>query len=171
MTLKELCLERRSVRAFRDDPVTREQIAAVMECVRLAPSAVNFQPWRFVIVTDPALRERINACYPRDWFRSAPVAIVACGDHGVAWKRRDGKDHCDIDVAIAGEHLVLAAAEQGLGSCWICAFDAAACAEALGLPPHVEAVALFPLGVPADGAAPEKKRHDMDEIVRWNRYE
>lgn len=168
MTLIE---KRHSVRSFKNEPVSREQIEHLLESCRLAPSAVNYQPWRFVVVTDPAVREALNAAYPRDWFRDAPVVIVACGDHGASWKRRDGKDHCDIDVAIAGEHLALAAVEAGLGSCWICAFDVAACATALHLPATVEPIALFPIGVPSEDAVPMKVRKELDEIVRWERYE
>ena len=86
---------------------------------------MNFQPWAFVVVRDPEKLKALYDCYPREWFASAPVCIVVCGDHSTSWKRlSDNKDFCDVDIAITTEHLVLAAAEQGLGSCWVCNFDA-----------------------------------------------
>ena len=100
-----------------------------------APSAVNFQPWRFRIVTDEAVLKALYSCYKREWLATAPCIIVACVDHNESWHRRaDNKDHADIDIAIAVEHLCLAAAEQGLGTCWVCNFDAPQCSEVLGLP-------------------------------------
>jgi len=84
-------------------------------------SAVNFQPCVFYVVTDQVLLAQLQDCYNRDWFKTAPMCIVACGNHQQAWHRKlDGKDHTDIDVAIAVDHLTLAAVDMGLGSCWIC---------------------------------------------------
>ena len=109
-------------------------------CVLLLhPSAVNFQPWRFRIVTDEAVLKALYSCYKREWLATAPCIIVACVDHNESWHRRaDNKDHADIDIAIAVEHLCLAAAEQGLGTCWVCNFDAPQCSEVLGLPENLE---------------------------------
>lgn len=161
--------ERRcSVRSFTKQAVPEELLAYVLEVARLAPSAVNFQPWTFIVVRDSALLERLSAAYSREWFRSAPACIVVCGHHGESWHRRsDGKDHCDIDVAIATEHICLAAAEVGLGTCWVCNFDAEACRDLLGLPDESEPIVLLPIGYPADAEVPEKKRKPLDDIVVW----
>lgn len=94
------------------------------------------------------------------------VEVRDCADHEVSWHRKaDGKDHADIDVAIAVEHLCLAAAEQGLGTCWVCNFDVDRCREVMHLPANLEPVVLIPLGYPADETVPEKKRKTLPEIL------
>ncbi|NLI61622.1 MAG: nitroreductase, partial [Clostridiales bacterium] len=108
------------------------------------------------------------------WLKQAPVIIVACGDHSQSWKRGDGKDHCDIDVAIAIDHMTLAAAEEGLGTCWICAFDAELCHEILELPEDMEVIALLPIGYPQEESDEERhnrQRKPLDQIVGWDRWE
>ena len=113
--LLALVKARRSVRAFEPTKVERAKLEYMLEVARLAPSAVNFQPWSFVVVREPERLKALYECYPREWFASAPVCIVVCGDHAASWKRSaDNKDFCDVDVAIATEHLALAAAEQEL---------------------------------------------------------
>lgn len=167
MDFRALAEARYSVRKYADRAVEPEKLNAVLECARLAPSAVNFQPWRLVVVRDRALRQALHGCYDREWFATAPLYIVVCADEARSWKRRyDGKDHADIDAAIAAEHLCLAAAAEGLGSCWVCAFDPERCAEALELPAMVHPVAIVPIGYPADEPAP-KKRRPLDELVEW----
>ena len=136
-----------------------------MECVRLAPSAVNLQPWRFRIVTDQETIAKLQSCYKRDWLSTAPCIIVACANHEESWHRRaDNKDHADIDLAIAVEHICLAATEQGLATCWVCNFDAAKCREQLALPENLEPIALVPLGYAEDEMG-EKKRKSLEEIM------
>lgn len=165
MKFLDLVKARYSVRSYTNQPVEAEKLDYVMECVRLAPSAVNFQPWKFLIVESSEAKAKLCQCYTREWFATAPLYIVACADHNQSWKRRhEGKDHADVDVSIAVEHLCLAAAEQGLGTCWVCAFDAALCKNLLHLPEHMEPVVLIPLGYPADEAK-EKNRKAMDDIV------
>ncbi len=170
MKFLDLANKRYSVRNYSDRPVEKEKINTVLEAARLAPSAVNYQPRHFVVATDEKLRSELAQAYAREWFRKAPVIIVALGDHNKAWRRRDGKSHCNIDVAIAVDHLTLAAASLGLGTCWVCAFDAQKVHSSLGLPSHLEAVALIPLGYPADPEIPEKERQSMDTLVSWNGF-
>ena len=156
---------RYSVRSYTDQPVEQEKLDYLLECVRLAPSAVNFQPWKFYIVESTEAKAKLQQCYSREWFATAPLYIMACADHSQSWKRRhEGKDHADVDISIAVEHLCLAATEQGLGTCWVCAFDAALCKSLFDMPEHIEPIALIPLGYPADEAK-EKSRKAMDEIV------
>lgn len=165
MTFSELAARRHSVRSFADKAIETEKILYVKQCVRLAPSAVNFQPWTFQWIDSPEELAMLQQTYPRTWFASAPAVVVACANHDISWKRPcDGKDHADIDVAIAVEHLCLAAAEQGLGTCWVCNFDAPLCHKLLQLPPHIEPVALIPIGYPMDDTVPEKKRKSLDEM-------
>lgn len=164
----ELARERRSVRLFADRPVDERALAYIMECARVAPSAVNFQPWHFYIVRSAEAQEKLKRTYTRDWFNHAPLYILGCIRHDLSWHRRlDGKDHGDIDIAIATEHICLAAAEQGLGTCWVCNFDSKLCHELLSLPAEEESAVILPIGYPGDGAEDTKRtsRKDMGEIV------
>ncbi|MFY9177612.1 MAG: nitroreductase family protein [Caldicoprobacterales bacterium] len=173
MSFLELARQRYSVRSYKNISVEKDKIIKVLEAGRVSPSACNFQPRYFIVIDDSELKEKIAECYPREWFKQAPVIIVVCGNHKESWKRQDDKDHCDIDVAIAIDHMTLAAADQGLGTCWICAFDAKLCHEILELPEHMEVVALLPLGYPemkGDAKRHSKARKSLDEIVGWNRY-
>lgn len=171
LTLSRL---RCSVRAYTSRAIEKEKLEYVLEAARLAPSAVNYQPWVFVIIQDAKTKKKIQMCYDREWFVQAPVYIVACGDHRLSWKRKnDAKDFCDVDVAIAVEHLCLAAAEQELGTCWVCNFDAKFCAELLNLPEEVEPLVLIPIGYPENPevfVSTPKKRKAIYEIVKWEKY-
>jgi nitroreductase len=172
MNFKDLARKRYSVRNYLSTPVEKEKIIEVVEAALLAPSAVNFQPWKFVVVTEPALLTQLQGCYHRDWFKSAPACIVAIGDHDKGWHRpTDGKDYTDIDVAIAIDHLMLAATELDLGTCWICHFNVDACASLFNLPENFEPIALIPIGYPSVVNGPEKKRRAIEESLCWNRFE
>ena len=106
MNFLELVKARYSARKYANRPIEAEKLDYIMECVRFAPSAVNFQPWRFRIVTDEAVLKTLYSCYKREWLATAPCIIVACVNHNESWHRRaDNKDHADIDIAIAVEHL------------------------------------------------------------------
>ena len=104
------------------------------------------------------------------WFVQAPVIICACGIPAQGWTRRDdGKNYTDVDVAIVMDHLILAAADAGLGTCWIAAFDPQAAREVLGLPDDIVPVAFTPLGYAADQLKP-KKRKQLSELIRYERW-
>ena len=165
MNFLELVKNRYSCRAYKSQNVEKEKLDYILECVRLAPSAVNKQPWRFRIVSNDVEKAKLQQCYSRDWFNSAPVYIVASILHDEEWVRRDGKHHGDIDIAIAVEHLCLAATEQGLATCWVCNFDAALCKELFALPDNEEPAVIIPLGYAADDMKP-KIRKAIDEIVK-----
>ncbi len=169
----DLISARYSCRAYADTPVSRGELMAVLETARLAPSACNRQPWKFVIIADdPQLKQEVLKAYPREWAMTAPALIVACGNHSEAWHRgSDGKDHTDVDVAIAVEHICLAAASFGLGTCWVCNFDPAVVTEALNLLDTLEPIAIIPIGYPASGTtAPAKQRKSFDEILQWGKF-
>ena len=159
-----LTQQRYSCRDYSDREVEQEKLNYVMECVRMAPSAVNRQPWKFTVVTDADTRTKLQECYNREWFKSAPIYILASVNHQQEWVRADGKRHGDIDIAIAVEHLCLAAAEQGLGTCWVCNFDAALCRNLLQLPADEEPVVLIPIGYP-NNEPTVKQRKDLSEIM------
>jgi nitroreductase len=104
-----------------------------------------------------------------DWFYSAPVIICACGESSKSWIRKDGKDYRDVDVAIAFEHLILAATAEGLGTCWIGAFDPAAAKKVLKIPEGIEPIAFTPLGYP-DESPSDRGRKSINEIIHWNKW-
>lgn len=167
MNFLELARKRCSVRQYSDRSVEPEKIDYVLEAARLAPSAVNKQPWRILLIESEEKRQQLQSCYDREWFKQAPLYLIVCGNHSESWKRaEDGKDHVDVDVAILTEHLCLAAAEQGLGTCWVCNFNVARCKQLFNLPEDLEPIVLLPLGYPADESAfeGEKKRKALTEI-------
>jgi len=172
MDFKDLAHRRYSVRSYQSTPVGQKILIDVIEAALLAPSAVNFQPWKFVVVTEPDLLSRLHSCYHRDWFKTAPACIVAIGDHEKGWRRpTDDKDYTDIDVAIAIDHLMLAATEIGLGTCWICHFNTEKCSEIFDLSSNLEPIAMIPIGYPLTDKLPVKNRKSIDQMVFWNCFE
>ncbi len=169
MDFKQLAEARYSARSYETRDVEPAKLDLVLEAARLAPTAANRQAFRIIVVTDPELRAHMKDAYHREWFYTAPVIIVACGIPDRNWVRADGKNYNDVDVSIVMDHLILQAADLGLGTCWIADFDAHAVKEILDLPEGVEPVALSPLGYPADGPRP-KKRKTIDDVVSWNGY-
>lgn len=164
MNLIDIVRDRYSCRSYTAQPVEEEKVAYLKECMRLAPSAVNRQPWRFRIVRSEEGRKKLQSCYSRPWFNEAPLYILASVLHEEEWVRADGKPHGNIDVAIAVEHLCLAATEQGLGSCWVCNFDAQRCHELFEMPDAEEPAVIIPLGYPAAASATPKTRKEPEEV-------
>ena len=164
MDFLTLVKNRYSCRDYRLDDVEQEKIDYIMECVRFAPSAVNRQPWRFRIIRNKDEKQKLCRCYNREWFATAPMYVIASILHDEEWVRSDGKHHGDTDIAIAVEHLCLAATSQGLATCWVCNFDAELCASLFHLDKNEEAAVLIPIGYSADKCK-EKIRKDISEIV------
>ena len=164
MNFLELVKNRYSCRAYKPLDVEQKKLEYILECVRFAPSAVNKQPWRFLVVDNEDGKSKLQQCYNRDWFKTAPMYIIATIRHDEEWVRGDGKRHGDIDIAIAVEHLCLAATEQGLGTCWVCNFDAALCKELFAFPANEEPAVIIPIGYAADNIKP-KSRKEFDAIV------
>lgn len=169
MEFSELIRDRYSVRAYRPDPVPSGMLEQVLEGARLAPTACNLQPFQIIVIHTAGREAELRRIYPKTWFAQAPIVIGACGIPSMNWKRSDGKNYNDVDVAIAMDHLILAAANLGLGTCWIAAFNPAAAREVLGLPPNVEPVAFTPLGYPADSPG-AKSRKPLSDLVRYERW-
>ena len=165
MTFLDLVKQRYSCRSYQEKSVEPEKVDYVMECVRFAPSAVNKQPWKFHIVKNDADKAKLQECYNREWFQTAPMYIICSILHDEEWIRSDGKRHGNIDIAIAVEHLCLAATEQGLATCWVCNFDAANCKQLFGIPDAEEPAVLIPIGYAADEPK-EKKRKEKDAICK-----
>lgn len=161
-----LCRERFSARKFTSEKVSQEDLEYVMECVRMAPSAVNKQPWLWIVVRSDEGKSKLQECYDREWFKTAPMYIIGMKNVEENWVRKyDGKPHGDVDVAIAAEHLCLAATERGLGTCWVCNYDTDKMQQYFGRD-GFEAVVVVPIRhVAPDCPKAEKKRKRLTEIM------
>jgi len=172
MNFIELAKQRYSSRKYKNQPVEDEKLNIVLEAGRIAPSAANYQPWIFIVVKGDNI-ENLRTCYVRDWFMTAPMYLVLCANHNQSWKRKDGKDHADIDLAIAADHMTLAATDIGLATCWVCNFDKDKLVETLNLPVEIEPVIILSLGYPADNLDINRhltKRKKLEDIVFYEKY-
>jgi len=169
MDFLELARRRHSVRSYKPDPVEPEKLERILEAARLAPTAVNIQPFQLIVVHTANREDELLRVYHKKWFVQAPIVICACGLLAKSWARKDGKNYNDVDVAIIVDHLILAATAEGLGTCWVAAFDPVAAKEVLRLPKGVEPIAFTPLGY-ANDQPPTKKRKPLTELVRYGRW-
>jgi nitroreductase len=166
MELMDVIKKRRSIRKYKPDPIAEEKIMYVLEAARLAPSWGNMQCWRYIVVTDESLKRKVTQ---HDWAAKAPVIIVGCADPTKSGTKH-GQDYYLLDMGISMEHLILAATEQGLGTCWIgLYFDEKTVKKALNIPKKFRVVAMTPLGYPDEESA-VKQRKKLEEIVRWNTF-
>jgi nitroreductase len=161
--------ERYSVRGYKPDPVSDEDLGKVLQAARRAPTAANRQPFRIVVTHTAGREEELTRVYKRPWMTQAPLIVTFVAVPDEAWRRMDDKPYDEVDATIAMDHLVLAATALGLGTCWIAAFDPAALREVLGLPDDVEPVALTPLGHPDKGRS-QTSRRPLEELVRFERW-
>jgi len=170
MEVMEAILSRKSVRAYLDKAVEKEKLDRVLEAARMAPSAGNRQEWRFVVVTDAEKRRRLaEEAAGQRFLAGAPVVIAACAQTD-GKIMRCGQACYPIDVAIAIDHLTLAAVAEGLGTCWIGSFDPELVRQILGIPQEIVVVELLPLGYPADPAAVRKSRLPVETIVHYDSW-
>lgn len=168
MEFMDVISKRRSIRKYKSDPVSREDIDYILETARLAPSWANSQCWKFIVVTDQNIKDEL-AKAGNSWIAKAPVIITACADPTRPGTKGD-QPYYMLDIGIAMEHLILAAADKGLGTCWIGAFDESLAKKALGVPDNMRIVASTPLGYPDETSNP-RPRKSMDEIRCFNKYE
>ncbi|MDH7513857.1 MAG: nitroreductase family protein [Clostridiales bacterium] len=166
MEFFELVQKRYSVRAYEARPVEEEKLRKILEAANLAPTAANRQPFRIVVIQTKGREKELMRIYSRDWFVQAPFVLCMCAVRSEGWIRRDGKNYAEIDATIAMDHLILAAAALGLGTCWVAAFDPDAAREVLALSEDLEPVAMTPLGYPADSWKP-KNRKSLSDLVRY----
>ncbi len=170
MDFIKLIQTRYSVRAYKPDPVPEEVLRQVLESARLAPTAANRQSFQILVVHTADKHAELKRLYPREWFLQAPLVIGLIALPGQAWVRaQDGKNYAGVDAAIVMDHLILAAADAGLGTCWIAAFDPQAARDLFHLPPGAEPVVFTPLGYPADAPKP-KHRKSLEQLIRYERW-
>jgi nitroreductase len=171
MSVLEVISQRRSVRAYNQDPIPEESLYRVLEAARLAPSGKNLQPWKFVVVQDSALKKKLaKASNDQDFIADAPLIVVACGFPDECY-RAMGRymKSWPVDVTIALEHLILQAQEEGLGTCWIGSFEEEEVKSLLSVPQEVKVLALTPLGYPAE--EPEfRGRKSLAEIISYDSF-
>ena len=169
MDLYDAISKRYSVRSYQDRPVEQDKLDRVLDAARLAPSGNNRQPWHFVVVRDADLRRRlVGACCDQAFVGEAPVVIAGVG------LTPDRVMKCDVagdavDVAIALEHIALAAVAEGLGTCWVGAFEQDRVREVLGIGPEAKVVEVMALGYPV-GSPGAKNRKSIDEIVSYEGF-
>lgn len=171
MEFTELIRNRESVRNY--DPnrsVSKEILEKILDAARIAPSACNYQPFKLVVISSSPMLEKVKACYNRNWLKDAPHILVAIGLRNLAWKRSyDGYNSVETDVAIAMTHIILAAENEGVGTCWIEAFNPQLLKDALNPGENQQIFAMTPLGYTKPGFQKSmiKKRKPLENIVEF----
>lgn len=166
MEFQEIIRQRYSVRAYKSDNIPHEIIEEILEAGRLAPTAVNRQGFKLFVIKTDDFKDELKKIYSKEWFINAPYVIGICSIPEETFVRRDGKNYADVDAAIVMDHIILAATDSGLGTCWIGAFNAEAARNFLELPSGMEPIAFTPIGYPADNLKP-KTRKPIDKLVDY----
>jgi len=171
MDVFEAIKNRRSIRSYKTDPIDDKIIKTLLEAMRLAPSGKNLQPWKFIVVKDPKIKdELVPACRNQTFIAKAPCIIVACAFEKQSYDKMGSyMSSWAVDVAIAIDHLTLAAASLGIGTCWIGAFNETEVKKILNIPDEVRVLALTPLGYP-EFIPPPRSRKSLEEIICYDKY-
>ena len=171
MEYTQLIQTRESIRNYDPNrPVPKEILEKILDAGRLAPSACNYQPWKFLVISSSEVLERVRVCYNRDWFKDAPHILAVIGLRNQAWIRSyDNYNSIETDVAIAMTHIILAAENEGVGTCWIAAYDPALLKKALNTDDNQLIFGITPLGYPKPGFRKTlvKKRKSLKDIVEF----
>jgi nitroreductase len=171
MDYTNLIRTRESIRDYDPQrPVSKEILEKIMESGRMAPSACNNQPWEFLLIQSPEMLEKVRACYHRPWFKDAPHILIVLGLKDKAWVRSfDDYNSIETDLAIVMTHLILAAENEGVGACYIEAYDPVILRKALDLNDNQVTYGITPLGYPHQGFQKRgnKSRKTLDEIVKY----
>lgn len=165
MEFYDVLKQRRSIRGYKPESVPDSTLEHIMQAVQLAPTACNRQPFQLLLVKDTAVRAKICAACQFKFLTQAPVLAVMLTNESEAWTRFEGNSAADIDASIVMEHFVLSAAAEGLGTCWICAFDRKDMDEALGIEPPYRSFAISPLGFAAETPRPFVRKN-LNEIIK-----
>ncbi|HTO21036.1 MAG TPA: nitroreductase family protein [Spirochaetia bacterium] len=161
---------RESIRSYDPTkPVDKAVLERILDAGRIAPSAANRQPWRFLLIQSRDVLSQVRRSYQKPWFQDAPQVLVVVGRTGEAWTRQDGWSSIETDLAIAMDHMVLAAENEGVGTCWIAAFDSTVLRSTLSLTSDDRVYAMTPLGYPRPGFAKKGKRERkaLTDVVRY----
>ncbi|MGE5581233.1 MAG: nitroreductase family protein [Bacillota bacterium] len=166
MDFLEVIRKRYSVRSYKPDEVEQEKLQRILEVARLAPTAANRQAFKVIVVKTGGRREELRKIYNQEWFVQGPLVLCLCSMPGKCWVRRDQKSYADVDAAIVMDHVILAATNEGLGTCWIGAFDRLAAKNILKLDDSLEPVAFTPLGYARETTV-NKMRKPLEELVEY----
>lgn len=163
--------KRRSVRKYKKDKVPDEVLIRILEAGRIAPSAKNIQPWKFIVVRDIESKKKVaKACKNQMWMADADVIICGCAIEKIAYGNMGGyMSSFPIDLAIAIDHIILAATNEGLGTCWIGAFDENEVKKVLDIPDDIRVVALTPIGFPLEDPK-DRGRKSFEEVFIFEKY-
>lgn len=164
MEVLDAIKDRRSVRKFSDQPVPNDVLLRVLEAGRISPSAMNYQPWHFIVVTDPEARKAVSGGRYAKFLQECPVVIVGLGD------RKKSPEWHVVDVTIALQNMVTQATAEGLGTCWIGSFYEDQVKKALEVPEQYSVVAMLAVGYAKDQSRGERKAKSMDEITSKDRF-
>lgn len=171
MEYSELIRTRESVRNYDPEkPVPKEILERILEAGRIAPSARNNQPWKFLLISSPEMLANVKACYQREWFRDAPHVLVVIGLKDQAWVRSyDGHNSVETDAAIAMTHIILAAENAGIGACWIEAYNPEMLRNVIKPTENQIIFGITPLGYTRPGYQKSmmKKRKPLNEVVEF----
>ncbi len=170
MDFYELIRNRESIRDYDPEKKVDEAILnRILEAGRLAPSAANHQPWRFLVISSKEMLKKVRQCYSRSWFQDAPHILVVVGNINESWVREDdGYNSIEMDLTIAMDHMILAAEYEGVATCWIAAYDPVVLRKALSLKDNERIFSITPLGYPKEGFVKKhkKQRKPLNEIVQ-----
>ena len=170
MDFLEFSKSRYSCRSFKDKKIEKEKILKILEVAKIAPTAVNFQPQRILVLDNKDKLSHLNECTPYGW--NAPLVFIVCYDKNISWKRKyDLKDEGIIDASIVTTHMMLEAHSLGLGTTWVGAFDPQKVREVYNIPNNYEIVAILPVGYPSEESKPSamhSKRNEIEQFTFFN---
>lgn len=171
MEYYEVIKKRKSIRKYKPDPIPDDVLNRILDAGRMAPSAKNYQPWHFIVIREPEMKKKVaEACVNQLFIAEADVIICGCAFEKIAWGRMGNYMAAwPHDLSIALEHIILAATNEGLGTCWIGKFDEKMVKDLLQIPEAVRVVALTPVGVPAEEAK-ERGRLNLEDIVSYEKF-
>jgi nitroreductase len=171
MEYYRLIQNRETVRSYdADKKISKEVLTRILEAGRLAPSAANRQPWTFILVSSDEKLNEVKKSYQREWFQKVPHVLIVTGNKTKSWVRPyDGYNSLETDLAIAMDHMLLAAENEGVAACWIIAFDYDKLSAAIGLKEDETVYCIASLGYPPQGFTKHgnKKRKPFEEVVKW----
>lgn len=171
MDFYDVIRKRKSVRKYKSDPIPDATLEKILDAGRIAPSAKNYQPWRFIVVNDPhIINDMVKACRNQNFVGEGAVILVGCALVDTAWGRMGGyMSSWSVDLTIALDHMILAAVNEGLGTCWIGAFDESQVKKILNIPDNVRVLALTPIGYPAEEPK-DRGRKTLHDIISYDTY-
>jgi len=166
MDFYQVIQSRKSIRAYKPDLISDNILERILEAGRIAPSAKNIQPWKFIVIKNPEIKKAlVTACRNQEFIAQAPIVICAVALEKIAWGNMGGYwSSYPVDIAIALDHMILAATNEGLGTCWIGAYNEAEVKRILRIPEDVKVIALTPIGYPIQNPD-AKPRKPLSEIT------